>query len=123
MKKSIVTEYEGICFLCGKPSEAEHHLVFGVGIKQIADKDRLTVPICNNCHNTGEVKRRIHDNPVAEKMSKMIGQLAWEKEYLTQDMVHHNAESEGIGKQDEEKEQAKRDVRKKFIVRYGRSYL
>ena len=29
MSKGIVTDYPEICFICGRPSEAEHHLVFG----------------------------------------------------------------------------------------------
>lgn len=30
MSKGIVTDYPEICFICGRPSEAEHHLVFGL---------------------------------------------------------------------------------------------
>ena len=81
------------------------------------------MPVCNNCHNMGTVTNRIHDNPVAEKMSKIIGQLAWEKEYITQDAIHHNAIDVDIGKPDEDKELEKRIARKCFISRYGRSYL
>lgn len=29
MSKGIVTDYSEICVICGRPSEAEHHLVFG----------------------------------------------------------------------------------------------
>lgn len=35
--KSIVTDYAGICFFCGKPAECEHHLLFGNGIRELAD--------------------------------------------------------------------------------------
>ena len=78
--KGIVTEYENICFFCGKTAECEHHLVFGRGIRQLAEEDGLKVPSCHACHNIGEVKSRIHDNPMAEKLSKMLGQAVFEKE-------------------------------------------
>lgn len=45
--KSIVTEYDGICFFCGKPEECEHHLLFGNGIRELAEQDGLKVPMCN----------------------------------------------------------------------------
>lgn len=84
MSKGIVTDYPEICFICGRPSEAEHHLVFGTAGRELSEKDGLKVPVCNNCHNMGEILKRIHGNPMAERMSKIIGQLAWEKEYALQ---------------------------------------
>lgn len=42
--KSIVTDYAGICFFCGKPAECEHHLLFGNGIRELAEQDGLKVP-------------------------------------------------------------------------------
>lgn len=84
MGKGIVTDYPEICFICGRPSEAEHHLVFGTAGRELSEKDGLKVPVCNNCHNMGEILMRIHGNPMAERMSKIIGQLAWEKEYALQ---------------------------------------
>lgn len=84
MSKGIVTDYPEICFICGRPSEAEHHLVFGTAGRELSEKDGLKVPVCNNCHNMGEILMRIHGNPMAERMSKIIGQLAWEKEYALQ---------------------------------------
>lgn len=79
--KSIVTDYEDMCFFCGKPSDCEHHFLFGNGIRPLADEDGIKVPICNTCHTLGSVTGRIHDNPMAEKLSKMLGQAIWEKNY------------------------------------------
>lgn len=76
--KSIVTDYTKICFICGKPATAEHHLIFGNGLRDLADQDGLKVPICNDCHTSGELVRRIHDNPMAEKLSKRLGQAVFE---------------------------------------------
>lgn len=94
--KSIVTEYDSICFFCGRPAECEHHLVFGVSARDLSEKDGLKVPSCNKCHNMGEVKCRVHDNPMAEKLSKMLGQAIYE---------------------------AKIGSREEFRKRYGVSYL
>lgn len=96
MSKGIVTEYKNICFFCGEPSECEHHLLFGISIKPLAEKDGLKVPSCNRCHNFGDISGRIHDNPMAEKLSKMLGQAVFENKIGT---------------------------REEFMKRYGRSYL
>ncbi len=97
MKKSkqIVTDSDRYCIFCGKSTEAEHHLLFG-NKRALAEKDGLKVPICNNCHNTGPVLSRIHDNPMAEILSKMLGQAIYE---------------------------AKIGTREDFRRRYGKSYL
>lgn len=96
MKKGIVTEYKDICFFCGAPAECEHHLLFGSGTRQLADKDGLKVPSCNKCHNMGRINERIHENPMAEKLSKMLGQAIYE---------------------------CKIGTREEFRRRYGKSYL
>lgn len=94
--ESIVTEHGNICVFCGKPAECEHHLLFGNGIRELAEQDGLKVPICNECHNMGAVTGRIHDNSMAEKLSKMLGQAVYE---------------------------AKIGDRAEFRRRYGKSYL
>ena len=96
MGKSIVTDYDEICFFCGRKAEGEHHLVFGMGNRELCDKDGLTVPTCNNCHNMGDISSRVHDNPMAEKLSKMLGQAIYEGQIGT---------------------------REEFRQRYGKSYL
>ena len=93
--KSIVTEYTEVCFFCEKPAECEHHLIFGNGLRELADQDGLTVPSCNKHHNTGQISERIHNNPMAEKLSKMLGQAIYEKTH----------------------------TREEFRKRYGKSYL
>ena len=94
--KSIVTEYTGVCFYCGQPAECQHHLIFGRGLRKLADEDGLIIPSCNKHHNMGKIDERVHENPMAEKLSKMLGQVIWEK--------HHG-------------------TRKEFMKRYGQSYL
>lgn len=96
MGKGIVTDYDNICFFCGRQAEGVHHLIFGTARRDLSEKDGLKVPTCNNCHNIGDVPDRIHDNPMAEKLSKMLGQAIYEAK---------------IGTRDE------------FRKRYGKSYL
>ena len=105
----MITNYEKICFICGKPADAGvHHLIFGRGLHNLADQDNLTAPICNSCHVLG--KYRLHDNPVSEKLSKIIGQLEWEKNYIARNasLPFENMEEE---------------AREAFRKRYDRSYL
>lgn len=77
---------------------------FGGPNRKKAEEDGLKIPCCNNCHNIGDVLTRIHGNPMAEAMSKMMGQLAWEKHAVAG------------GKTEKE-------AREAFRSRYGISYL
>lgn len=74
----LITDYPQICALCGRPTEAKHHLIFGTAMRKLADEDGLVLPVCNNCHNMGKLEERIHGNAAAEKLSKMLGQAIYE---------------------------------------------
>lgn len=69
----MVTEYEKICAICGKPDVEIHHLVFGRGLRELADADSLTIPLCRECH------KAVHLNGTASTLSKMLGQAWYEK--------------------------------------------
>lgn len=103
---SIVTKFNDICFFCGKPAECEHHLVCGTTNRELSEQDGLKVPSCNKCHNMGRKDEKIHGNVMAEKLSKMLGQAIWEKEYCRKH----------VGCTDEE-------VRETFRKRYGKSFI
>jgi len=90
MSKGIVTEYPEICIFCGRQAEAEHHLIFGTAGRELSEKDGLKIPVCNNCHNMGQKLCRIHENPMAEKLSKMLGQATWEKEWILTNVAERN---------------------------------
>lgn len=96
------------CAICGYPANGVHHLIFGSDRKK-ADKDKLYIPICDRCHVTGELLFRIHDNPMAELLSKMLGQALFEKNYY-KDLYYELRRDEDEA----------RDV---FIQRYGRNFL
>lgn len=76
--KSIVTEYTKNCIFCGRPTTEQHHLLFGVSSRKLAEEDGLKIPICSNCHTMNRIPEKIHDNPMAEKLSKMLGQSIYE---------------------------------------------
>lgn len=120
-RNGIVTEYNSICAFCGRPADCTHHLIGGVN-RSLADLDGLYVPACNDCHNMGHIQKKgskkqgsmiIHGNSMAETMSKMIGQLAYEKQFYKEYYEAH----------EKIKDEDRDDAREKFIDRYGRSYL
>lgn len=94
----MITKYTEYCSLCGKPKEDTHHLVFGRGFRQLSDRWNLVMPICRNCHES------IHGNVMAEKLSKICGQLLFEKE----DILRGESEE---------------SAREHFRQIFGRSYL
>ena len=106
--KNIVTEYTELSAFSARPKECDHHLIYGTGLRELADEDGLILPLCNDEHNfcrDGDRTAIIHGNTAAGKLSKIAGQLAWEK--------HHIAET---GCTEEESREA-------FRKRYGISYL
>lgn len=107
--KSIISEYENICAICGRPAEVTHHLIRGNGLRKLADQDGLTMRLCNSCHNmAGNPLFQIHENPVAEVLSKQLAEIGFEKEY-------YRKRCPDVGDEDE--------ARNAFRKRYGRSYL
>ena len=104
--KSVIVDNEHWSAINGERAEARHHLIFGTGLRQLAEEDGLWIPLTNDEHTTGELIRRVHDNPMAESLSKIAGQLAWESEYYRK--VAQCAQF---------------SARRAFRLRYGKSYL
>lgn len=99
-----------ICAICGRPAECKHHLIFGRAERKLCDEDNITIDLCNRCHNMASARlEQIHDNPMAEALSKMLGQALWEKEYILKHMSLPFIDVD-----------SPRDA---FMRRYGRSYL
>lgn len=110
---SILTKYEEISVFSQREKECSHHLISGRGLRELADQDGLTIPLTNDEHNmAADPVDRIHGNPTAEKMSKMLGQLAWEKEYYRQTFEAYGELAKGHD-----------PAREAFRKRYGISYL
>ena len=105
--KSIVTRYGGFSIRSGYQRECRHHLIFGKGKRELAEVDGLWIPLTNSEHNMGAMLcEQIHDNPSAEYLSKLAGQLAFEKEFYRRQLC-------------EPEQDPARDA---FMLRYGESY-
>lgn len=117
-KKSIVTEYEQYSAFSGHPSEAIHHLIYGRGgaLRKLADEDGLTIGLLHSEHNMSShgTIHQIHGNPAAEHLSKMAGQLAWEKNF------YRKAYNNIVSGEEEDTDDVAREA---FRKRYGESFL
>lgn len=90
--KGIITEYNDFCMICGRPTTTQHHFLFGRWIRKLAEEDGIKGPVCDQHHNmASKVSEKIHDNPMAEKLSKIVGQLAWEKRKVAEGMTEREA--------------------------------
>lgn len=112
MSKSIITNFETISAFSQGRAECRHHVVFGNGTRELAEVDGLWIPLKNYEHNMSQKGTiyQIHGNIAAEKLSKMLGQIAWEKKYI---IDKYELPFEGIND----------EAREAFIARYGRGYL
>lgn len=94
----MITKYP-YCVFCGKPMTQEHHLIGGHGFRTICDKAGLTIPTCDFDHDP------IHLSSHAMTLSKIAGQLAWEK---------HTIATKGVSED---------EARELFRKEFGRSWL
>lgn len=101
MKSIIQSEDE--CFICrliykvGTPASDTHHVIYGTGLRELADADGLTVRLCRYHHD------RLHKKHEFDKALQIIGQ----KKYIEKLM------SEGMTEE---------DARERFRERYGKYY-
>ena len=114
---SIVTDYTELSAFSARPKECDHHLIYGSGLRELADQDGLLLPLCNDEHNIcsdGDRTKIIHGNTAAGKLSKMLGQVTWELEYTSQLLAKKDGRS---------KDDCRTEAREAFRRRYGISYL
>ena len=112
MSRSIITKYEDLSVFSNEPAEVRHHCLFGRGIRELAEQDGVWIPLRNCEHNMSSKGTiyQIHGNVAAEKLSKMLGQMAWEKNYI-------------VNKYQLPFEDVNEEAREAFINRYGKSWL
>lgn len=60
---------------------------------------------------------RVHDNLMAVKLSKILGQAVWERNWILKDSVHDKANDKEV------QELESRIAQKEFLRRYRKSYL
>jgi hypothetical protein len=115
MNRSIVTNYEQYSVFSGTPTTTHHHLCFGKGIRPLAEQDGIWIPVTDAEHNMSPkgTVYQIHDNPAAEKLSKIAGQLAYEKHWIAEHRALPFEDSKAL--EDE--------AREAFRKRYGKSFL
>ena len=112
MSKSILTEYMDYCVICGKPRTDVHHLIEGTSGRRLSDEDGLICPLCASHHNMHRYS--VHDCREMNVMSHIIGELAWERQRLADEVSKNDDRTT-----DEVIEQVKTSFRK----RYGKCYL
>ena len=111
MKKSKVTDYEQYSVFSGVPTCTRHHLLFGRGIRNLAEQDGIWIPVTDGTIN------QIHGNPAAERLSKIAGQIAWERAWMiSQAALPFESEDEAY-------DRLSRECREAFRKRYGQSFL
>lgn len=82
--KSIIQDNKK-CFICGTTQNLElHHIIYGVGRRELADKDGLTVWLCHE-HHTGNTG--VHFNKELDRMLKEIAQTHFEKTHSREEFT------------------------------------
>ena len=123
MSKSILTKYPQYSVFSGSPATCIHHLCFGRygAWRELSDKYMLTIPLTDAEHNLSSngTINQIHGNPAAEKLSKMLGQVAFEKDYLARKLANVNKDGLDEKTVDEWYDEAREAFRKEF----GESFL
>lgn len=105
IEKSQVTKERETCLICGyRFANHTHHLICGTSGRGFSDKYGLTIPICAICHQL------LHENGISVRLSKMLGQAIWEKNYYKDLWYQLN-------------EGAEDEARDKFIEYHTISYL
>ena len=79
MTKSIITEYEGYCIICGSPNVERHHGIFGTAGRKKAESFGLVMPLCARHHNSSSDSVHMHHG--MKMLSKQLSQLAYEKNW------------------------------------------
>lgn len=70
------------CEMCGRYEYLEkHHLIFGRGLRELADKYGLIINICRSCH------RKIHKYKDLMKWSKEKGQKMFERKRSRKEFI------------------------------------
>lgn len=118
MSKSILTKYENLSAFSGAPATCHHHLVYGRygALRDKAENFGLWIPLTDSEHNMsskGNINQ-IHGNPAAEKLSKMLGEVAWERQYLAKKLADVNKDGLDEKSVEEWIDEAREAFRKEF---------
>ena len=122
---SILTDNMDYCIICNRPKQATHHLLSGIANRRLSDQDKVIVPLCYD-HHCG--KYGIHTVREVEVLGKIIGQIAWEKNYILNLLVEMILKKNGVKDnlketRSEEWHRINDEAREAFRSRYGKSFI
>ena len=101
--KSTVTNIQDTCALCGNLAGHEHHLICGTANRNKSEQFGLKMGLCVRCHDF------IHAYGPAMKLSKMLGQAIFERNYYRDLYYEMNREED--------------EARDRFRELFGKSFL
>lgn len=78
MAKSIITQIDDYCYICGRRATETHH-VFGGASRGLSEKYGLKIRLCHWCHN--EPPNGVHHNRENDLMLKKLAQTRFEQVY------------------------------------------
>lgn len=91
-KKSILNTQKGICYLCAKLNNdyrrkytEEHHILFGSGQRQQAERKGIKVDLCIYHHRIGQ--QAVHNNQKMREMLCRIAQEEYEKTHTREEWM------------------------------------
>lgn len=90
--KSIIQD-EDECFICRMiykvetPATETHHVIYGRGMRELADRDGLTVRLCNLHHD------RLHRKHEFDKALQIIGQRKYIEKLMSDGMSEEEAKA------------------------------
>lgn len=79
MSKSIMWDWKGCCYLCGKEGPTEEHHIFGGPNRKKSERYGLKVYLCPDCHRNG--KHAVHKDAGTMQILHEAGQMAFELNY------------------------------------------
>lgn len=100
--KYPITDDMNHCLICASDNIHIHHAIAGNANRAKSTKFNLVMPLCPKHHNMSN--NSVHLNPDMGVMSKIIGQLAFEKRKCAEGMTEDEA-------------------RQEFRNQFGKSYL
>ena len=80
--KSAIVEDMSLCWVCKRPREHIHHILYGTSNRKIADKYGYIIPLCAE-HHTGA--NGVHFNKGMELYLKRMAQEHFEEHHGTRE--------------------------------------
>lgn len=103
----MITKFDDLCIICNRPATDHHHCFKGTKQRHLADEDGLIIPLCKE-HHLGNMS--VHQKKELNVLCEIIGQLAWEREYL-------------IKKYELPFDDLSTECRTAFVERYSKNYI